>query len=697
MELSEFARQVLFGTTLEDKLFSPDEITDERPGEALISPRQPGRPPHLRFKPVNSVKTEAPGLQRLENPRERGRLLHFFANHELLATELMALVLLRFPDAPRAFRRAVLQTLRDEQEHTRLYLARMRDCGIHFGEYPLSGYFWRAISGMQSPLDYVSGLSLTFEQANLDFARDFARAFQTIGDAATAGLLERIYRDEIGHVACGLKWFRRWKDERLSDWTAFCRQLKFPLSPSRAKGLGLNVEGRQAAGFDPVFIAELNVYSQSRGRTPNVFWFNPFAEGYIAKGKSFTPTRQQSLLAGDLSTLPQFLCRQDDIVLVNELPSVEFLSGLKQAGFALPQFIQLSGGGLDRNSELAGRKLATLQPWAWSPESVELFTPLFDKVAGEDRSPEERFNPAIAALYSKAWSAAFLRRFLQARPAECWLCTEEEAGVAVSTIEEALGAIARIRERGHHRVVVKEAIGLAGHNAIRLWEPELLDPQRKWMLRALENGRQLVVEPWLERLDDFSAQLEMTASGLRLCGYTGLINDLKGQFRANWAAANFQKRVPAAITDHFREPKDLAHRMQCLFQEIFARLQAELGTFRGPLGIDALVYRAADGRCRLKPIVEINPRYTMGRVTIELMGRASPGSQGCFQLVTPTMARQRGHSSLAAYAEWLQKQFPLQLAGEPVQKIVSGVICLNDPARVKTCLAIFRVAHRLSR
>ena len=67
----------------------------------------PGRPRDLEFKAQGVARDEFPGLERLEQERERGRLLHFFANHELLATELMALVLLRFPDAPAAFRRGV--------------------------------------------------------------------------------------------------------------------------------------------------------------------------------------------------------------------------------------------------------------------------------------------------------------------------------------------------------------------------------------------------------------------------------------------------------------------------------------------------------------------------------------------------------------------------------------------------------------
>ena len=262
MELRAFAEQVLFATTLEEKLRGPGEITDEHPGSPLPTPSMPGRPRELPFKSSSAGQPEFPGLHALENEAERGRLLHFFANHELLATELMALVLLKFPDAPAAFRRGVLQTLKDEQEHTRLYLRRMEECGRQFGELPVSGYFWRAVSPMETPMDFVAGLSLTFEQANLDFAQHFARSFAAVGDAASAQLLDKIYHDEIAHVAHGLKWFRRWKNPDESDWDAFCRQLKFPLSPQRAKGLTLNVAGRRAAGLDDSFIAELDVYAQ---------------------------------------------------------------------------------------------------------------------------------------------------------------------------------------------------------------------------------------------------------------------------------------------------------------------------------------------------------------------------------------------------------------------------------------------------
>jgi uncharacterized ferritin-like protein (DUF455 family) len=690
MELREFAERVLLATTLEEKLQWAAAITDEHPGPAFETPAAPGRPTELRFKPQSSGKAEFPGTHELENPRERGRLLHFFANHELLATELMALVLLRFPEAPAAFRRGVLQTLKDEQQHTWLYLQRMRECGVHFGELPVSGFFWRAVSRMETPMDYVAGLSLTFEQANLDFARHFANGFAAIGDDATARLLERIYRDEIGHVAHGLKWFRRWKAPDEADWEAFRRQLKFPLSPQRAKGLILNVEGRRAAGLAAEFIDELNVYSQSKGRTPTVFVFNPLAEGYVAKGASFTPIKHQAMLARDLATLPQFLCRQDDVVLVERRPSVQFLSGLKQAGFALPEFVELDS----MRAKLSGRKLGGVRPWAWGPDGVELLAPLFPQVTGERLEPDDCFNERIAQLYSKAWSATFLRKVLAQVDSKPWLCTHDEVGTAVDSLEEAFEAIEAIRRRGDHKVVVKQALGLAGQNAIRLWEPALLENQRRWLTATLENGQEVVVEPWLERELDFSIQLEMSGGKLRLHGFTGLVNDRKGQFQANWAGPGFARHLPA-IAALFRGTSGFSRDFHVFYASVFSLLERDLreAGFRGPLGIDAFIYRDVDGEARLKPIVEINPRYTMGRLTLELMRQTSPGSHGVFRLVSRKQARQEGFEDFAGYAEALRKRCPLRSEGEPVPRIHEWAVCLNDPCEAQACLAIFEVSR----
>jgi hypothetical protein len=312
-------------------------------------------------------------------------------------------------------------------------------------------------------------------------------------------------------------------------------------------------------------------------------------------------------------------------------------------------------------------------------------------------TPEKCFNEHIAALYSKAWSAAFLRKVLANLPvAEPWICAEEETGIAVETLEEALKTIAMIRRRGHPKIVAKEALGLAGHNAIRLWEPELLPAQRQWLTRTLQNGRQVVIEPWLEREMDFSIQLEMNSRHLKLCGYTGLINDRKGQFQANWAAPNYDRRVPANAAALFPDVPGISGKLQWLYQEIISLLEAELRAagFAGPVGVDAFVYRTAEGVCRLKPIVEINPRYTMGRLTLELMKQTSPGSHGLFRLVNRSQVKAEGFDNFAEYALSLKERFPLRLEGEPVPKIREGALCLNEPATAQVCLATFQVSRQ---
>ena len=686
MELREFAERVLFSSSLEEKLQTPDVITDAQPGSSIITPAAPGRPRGLNFKVTGTSRGEFPGTRHLEQNEERGRLLHFFANHELLATELMALVLLKFPDAPAAFRKGVFETLKDEQEHTRLYMERMKSCGIAFGSIPVSGYFWRAVSGMENPMDYVAGLSLTFEQANLDFARHFSACFAEVGDADSAKLLQKIYRDEIGHVAYGLKWFRRWKNPSASVWEAFCRQLKFPLSPARAKGFSINVEGRRAAGLPMDFIENLNVFSQSKGRTPTVFVFNPLAEARIAGGKGFSPNKHQAQLTRDLTTLPMFLCRQDDIVLVERKPSVHFLSGLKEAGFTLPEFVE------DAKS-LAERKLGGLRPWAWGPDSVELFLPFFPKLTEQKRSAAECFNDHTAALYGKAWSAGFLRGLVKSQQTAPWLCSEETIGVAVDSFSAALEAITTIRNRGQHKVILKESIGVAGSNAVRLFESEVLDPQKRWIANVIAAGREIVVEPWLERVVDFSTQLEMTATGLKLCGYTGLLIDARGQFQGNWAEPKYEKSFPAVVLDSLQVAPRARNEIQVFYGNLFKSLEEELSAvgFLGPLGIDCFVYREATGALKLKPVVEINPRYTMGRVTVELMKHVCQGSFALFRLLNRAALKILGSEDFNRFSAKQQQTHPVQLEGLPNARIREGFLALNDPAQVAGCFATFQV------
>ena len=171
MELSAFAERILFGEDLDEKLLSPEAVTDLLPRRIEALPAYPGRPQELRLQGDGPRhKVAFPGLHELENARTRGHVLHFFANHELLALELMALMLLRFPEAPTSFRMGIFRTMVEEQGHLRMYREQMERAGVAFGEIPVNAFFWRVLRDVESPLAFVTGMSMTFEQANLDFA-----------------------------------------------------------------------------------------------------------------------------------------------------------------------------------------------------------------------------------------------------------------------------------------------------------------------------------------------------------------------------------------------------------------------------------------------------------------------------------------------------------------------------------------------
>ncbi len=207
----------------------------------------------MSFKRHTS-KEKLPTFADHGDPDKRAVCLHRFAGHELLAVEIMAYALLAFPDAPKHFRRGVANTLREEQGHVMLYIKRMEEMGLKFGDLPLYRHFWSHVPFLTSPIRYISVMSLTFEMANLDFAPLYGNSFLKHGDEASALLMKQILEDEIAHVSFGWGWLKKFKKEELSTWEAWRESAPPLLTPDRARGLVVFEENRQKAGIPPEWI-----------------------------------------------------------------------------------------------------------------------------------------------------------------------------------------------------------------------------------------------------------------------------------------------------------------------------------------------------------------------------------------------------------------------------------------------------------
>lgn len=255
MELRDWAIRILSADTLEEKLFTPSELTDREPGPPLVF-NEPTRPAGMGFQRHTS-REKLPAFHEHRHPDKRAACLHRFAGHELLAVEIMAHALIAFPDAPRHFRRGVANTLREEQEHVRLYMERMEAMGLKFGDLPLYRHFWSHVPHLTDPIRYLSVMSLTFEMANLDFAPMYGKSFARAGDEPSAALMQRILEDEISHVSFGINWLNKLKKEEESAWDVWKGSLPALMTPARAKGFLLNEEPRRRAGVPQEWIDNL--------------------------------------------------------------------------------------------------------------------------------------------------------------------------------------------------------------------------------------------------------------------------------------------------------------------------------------------------------------------------------------------------------------------------------------------------------
>jgi len=714
MEIQDFAKTILWGSSLADKLVSPLVLTDLQPGDALesVDVRLPGRPATLSLARWHTRPRVAfPEGPALEKETGRGCALHFFANHELLALELMALALLRFPDAPPAFRRGLVSTMREEQEHMRLYMDRMNALGVGFGEIPVNDFFWQTISSMASPHDFVVRMSLTFEQANLDFALAYMHAFARTGDEVTAALMRKVYDDEVGHVRHGLAWHRQWKNPGEDDWEAFVRALPPELTPARAKGSRYSESARHEAGFDENFVRALGLFSQSKGRPPRVWVFRPTVESdwaASAAGRATlgNPSDAVRALTHDFDWVPAFVAAHDDIVLVEQKPSAAFLSDLRLCGFHTPEAVTQEAR---RAGAFKARKLGGLAPWGWSEACAREHADVMraSKETGQGAGAHAAklgAKPALIALESRLLENPLLVDAFSLcdtnfhAPTAVRSLGEVEAILASRPVESCFVLKAAHTSSGRDRVFPSRSLG----------ELEATKG-RAWMEKRFAAGETLLLEPLLDRVADFSVQFTAYEPGrVKVHGVSRFVCDAVGRYLGAALGRKSAGLPPEVVRFLYAGTggRDVFSLLAEIGGEV-ALLCAQEG-YVGPGGFDAFLYRhpGAAGGLALRPLVDLNPRLTMGRIALELQRRLVPQAVGVWLHLNTADSAAAGCATLLEFADRIRVEFGLAVTrpgskpGSHTQHpplLTSGALFTNDPALAQRFLSVMLVAQHENR
>lgn len=173
-------------------------------------PARPARPDRPRLVPPG----EAPRRRR-GSKDGRAALLHAIAHIEFNAIDLAFDMAARFAgEAQRlqldagAFISDWFEVGGDEARHFGLVKNRLAELGCAYGDLPAHDGLWEtAERTADNFLARLTVAPLILEARGLDVTPGMISRLRAAGDEKSAGVLEIIYRDEIGHVECGNRWF----------------------------------------------------------------------------------------------------------------------------------------------------------------------------------------------------------------------------------------------------------------------------------------------------------------------------------------------------------------------------------------------------------------------------------------------------------------------------------------------------------
>lgn len=191
-------------------------------------PQRPARPPRPELLPPGAMPRRRPG-----SVEGRIALLHAVAHIELNAVDLAFDMIARF--APRlpgseaersAFVSDWVGVGDDEARHFTMVCDRLEALGAQYGDLPAHDGLWE--SAEATAHDVAARLAiapLVLEARGLDVTPSMIEKLERVGDGASARVLQTIYEEEVGHVACGLRWFRHVADCEERDAREFFRTL----------------------------------------------------------------------------------------------------------------------------------------------------------------------------------------------------------------------------------------------------------------------------------------------------------------------------------------------------------------------------------------------------------------------------------------------------------------------------------------
>jgi uncharacterized ferritin-like protein (DUF455 family) len=189
--------------------------------------------------------------------------VHAVAHIEFNAINLALDAVYRFRTLPVEFYGDWLGVAGEEADHFELLHARLAELGLAYGDLPAHNGLWEmAVATREDLVARMALVPRVLEARGLDVTPGMIERLRAVDDTATVRILERILREEEGHVAIGSRWYAHACAQRGLDPLATFEDLIRSHAAGRVKP-PLHLAARERAGFAP---EELRLLQDLAGR-----------------------------------------------------------------------------------------------------------------------------------------------------------------------------------------------------------------------------------------------------------------------------------------------------------------------------------------------------------------------------------------------------------------------------------------------
>ena len=393
---------------------------------------------------------------------------------------------------------------------------------------------------------------------------------------------------------------------------------------------------------------------------PDIYLFNPTCELAVANcSVNYMAPAQLRKFENELSTLPWILASSQDIILVDKVPSQQFTDQLETAGFSHPIFQPLESA-LSDTTFISAEK-GFLFPWGWSPAAHKLLSPLKPGCCPDFiNSPVAEWHDVHCELYSRKSALTILERIIN----------EYHLGniLSLTDIPEICTSHEQIIALQHKwgKVVVKAPWSSSGRGLQILRPNEYNQTNHQVITGYLKQQGFVIVEPWHNKILDLSFQFFSFGNGkIEYRGLTTFSTDHSGRY-----IGNYLQELPPDLTPELKE--FLSENLDEVKLALTKKLTfSDYSTgYYGWFGVDALIFRSPDGKLKFHPCLEINCRFTMGAVALNLRNHLREQSVGEFRIT---------HGKEGDFAQFCEEMTCKEPLIADSGNIVSGFLPLTPP------------------